>query len=634
MTDWNTILNPEQCEAAIADDGPLLVLAAAGTGKTRTLTHRVAYLIEQGVLAHEILLLTFTNRAAHEMLDRARELVGPAIGGLWSGTFHHVCNRFLRIHADQLGYKRDFVILDSNDSGSLIDRCIKGCVAKPSTFPKKAVVASLISRAQNQGVSISEVVDEAFLKDAECEVEDLVRIAQLYNERKQEGNFMDFDDLLINGVRLLETCAEVRERYTQQFRYVLVDEYQDTNALQSRLVDILASGHRNLMTVGDDFQCIYSWRGADFRNIMDFKTRWPEAKIVKLERNYRSVPGVLALANASIAQNTDQFEKTLRPTREGNAKPTLAYLQNGQEQAIAVVHLVQRAIVQGYAYKDVAVLYRSHFHAMELERLLAKFMIPYTLTSGVCLYEQVHIKDTIAFLRVCRGRPDLFSFTRLLELLPSCGPKTAEKIWNKCGEAFNPADPVSRQALIDAIPTKAKADWLIIDHIFEECYKEDDLPAGKAIKAFTKQWYNTYLRRAYDNAEDREQDLDELANQLRYGENVDAFLDEVALYTNTDRAEANADAINLSTVHQAKGLEWPVVAVLWLNEDMFPSPKAGEDVSEERRLFYVAVTRARDSLLLCTANMRQMPNGHTLYLKPSRFIRELPNGLLTRRYGL
>ncbi len=633
MTNWSHLLNPAQCEAVTAGDGPLLVLAAAGTGKTRTLTHRVAYLLENGISSHDVLLLTFTNRAAREMLDRAYDLVGPAVGGMWSGTFHHVCNRLLRIHGDRLGYNRSFVILDQNDATSLVDRCIKEIVTSPAKSLKKARVADLISRAKSQAVPISQIAPPEFLEETKLTEESLIAIYQRYHEYLMAQNMMDFDDLLINGVKLLESCPDVLARYSEQFKHVLVDEYQDTNALQSHLVDMLASKHRNIMAVGDDFQCIYSWRGADFRNIMDFKSRWPDARIIKLESNYRSQPPILTVANASILNNTDQFEKTLKPTREGGLKPILMNLRNGQEQTMAVLQFVQQKVNQGYQFKDIAVLYRSHFHAMELERALSRNHIPYQLTSGISLYEQAHIKDVIAFLRIGRGQTDYFSFSRLLSLLPGCGPKTIEKLWLKHGQYFNPTDTHSRMAFGEALPKKARDTWSKIDTLFGDDTNQPT-NAGLLIKSFNQAFYAAYLKAAYENADDRLLDLDELANQLRNEESVDSFLEEVALYSNLEKDDPNKDVITLSTVHQAKGLEWPAVAIIWLNDEMFPSPKVGPDISEERRLFYVAVTRARDYLLMCSANARYLPTGATLYLRQSQFIRELPKNLLSHKYGI
>ncbi len=641
MTDWASLLNPEQCAAVTAPDGPLLVLAAAGTGKTRTLTYRVAYLMEQGVPPHEILLLTFTNRAAREMLERAEALVGPAIATLWSGTFHHVCHRILRVHAERLGYSRNFVILDRDDAHSLLGKQLKAVVADTKHFPKKEVIASLIGKVANTQGNLREEVEAATFKEP-VDPEQVLEIARRYEAAKRETNAMDFDDLLTLTLQLLREHPDILARYAERFRYVLVDEYKDTNTVQSQLVDLLASHHRNLMAVGDDFQCIYSWRGADFRNIMDFPKRWPGCAIIKLERNYRSVPEVLATANVVIAGNPDQFQKTLLPTRDKAArKPLVAFLRDGQEQAQMVIRHIQRALQSGYEPQEIAVLYRSHFHVMELELALRRQQIDYTLTSGQGVFESAHAKDVIAYLRMCSGGVDLFAFTRAMALLPGVGEKTAERLWGRLGGSFDSSRETDRKQLLSLLPAKARPDWETIDALFGQYHAERlEENGSKAINRFLDAWYEAYLQRTYDNAEDRIADVAEMAALFHKGERVAEFLYDVALMTNLDAENAQAlkdsPGIHLSTVHQAKGLEWPIVIVLWCNEEMFPSAKAlseGTD-AEERRLFYVAVTRAKDDLL-CVPSARFIPgNSGTLYLRPSRFIKALPPELVSKRYGL
>lgn len=644
MTEWSKLLNPEQCAAVTASDGPLLVLAAAGTGKTRTLTYRVAYLMEQGVSPHEILLLTFTNRAAREMLDRAAQLVGPGIGTLWSGTFHHVCHRILRQHADRLGYSRSFVILDRDDALSLLNRCLKQVVADRRHFPKKEVIASLIGKVANTQGDLREEIEKTEFADP-VDPEQILEIARLYEQGKRDTNAMDFDDLLLLALQLFREHPDVLQRYASQFRYVLVDEYQDTNTIQAQLVDALASVHRNIMAVGDDFQCIYSWRGADFRNIMDFPNRWADCRMIKLERNYRSVPEVLDVANAVIRGNPEQFQKTLLPTRvETTVRPMVVYLRDAQEQSQMVLRQVARALSGGYQLSDIAILYRSHFHVMELELALRRQRINYVLTSGQGVFESAHAKDIIAYLRMCSGGSDLFSFTRMMSLLQGVGEKTAERIWNKLGGLFDSSQDTHRKQLLSALPKKAQADWQVIDTLLGEYHAENlEQNGNKAVTRFLDRWYDAYLQRTYDreNAQERAEDVAELASQLKAGASVAEFLCDVALMTNVDAESAQAmkdkPGLHLSTVHQAKGLEWPVVIVLWCDEEMFPSAKAlreGSD-SEERRLFYVAVTRAKDDLLLCVPSSRYIPsNGGTIYLRPSRFIKELPPALITKRYGM
>ncbi|MGN1326125.1 MAG: ATP-dependent helicase [Candidatus Spyradenecus sp.] len=642
MTDWASLLNPEQCAAVTAPDGPLLVLAAAGTGKTRTLTYRVAYLMENGVRPENILLLTFTNRAAREMLERAEQLVGPAIATLWSGTFHHVCHRILRVYADRLGYTRSFVILDREDSLSLINKAIKALVSNVKEFPKKDVMAALIGKVANtEGDLAAEAA--ALSLETGAAPEQIVAVAERYQADKRAANAMDFDDLLTNTLKLLRQAPEVLARYAERFRYILVDEYQDTNTIQSQIVDLLASHHRNLMAVGGDFQTIYTWRGADFRNIMDFPKRWAGCQIIKLERNYRSVPEILSVANEVIAGNPEQFQKTLLPTRPAaGVKPLLAFLRDASEQSQMVIRQVQRLLADGLAPTDIAILYRSHYHVMELETELRRLQIDYVLTSGQGFYDSAHVKDTVSFLRLCSGTADLFAFTRVMGLLPGVGPKTAEKLWTKLGERFDAAQPPDRQALLALMPKKARPDWELLDALLAR-YQEENLEfnGSKAVTLFQDAWYDRYLHRTYENAEERIEDLAALASQFGKNQSVGQFLYDVALMTNVDAESAQALAdrpgLHLSTVHQAKGLEWPAVIVLWCNEDLFPSARAVKEgnEAEERRLFYVAVTRAKRSLLLCTPSYRFNPRtGERLYLKPSRFVKSLPESLVSKRYGM
>jgi DNA helicase-2/ATP-dependent DNA helicase PcrA len=642
MTDYSTLLNPEQCAAATAEDGPLLVLAAAGTGKTRTLVYRVAHLIEKGVPAESLLLLTFTNRAAKEMLERAKAVAGPSVGHLWSGTFHHVCNRFLRRFADRLGYGNNFAILDQDDAVSVLNTCMKELGYVRKDFPKKEVIASLISSASNRMLSVQEYLD-ASSKALEASPSDIVRIAQRYQERKLIENMMDFDDMLVNGLRLLKEHEEVRNSYQQKFRHVLVDEYQDTNLLQAQMVDLLAAHHRNIMAVGDDMQCIYTWRGADFNNIREFSKRWPDSRIIKIEQNYRSTPDILRIANACAAKAPEAFKKTLRSTREPRNKPRVLILRDGDEQSRAIITLVQRYLDDGYSLSDMAILYRAHFHSIELQMALARTRLPYVITSGLGVFEQAHVKDVLAFLRVCENPRDYLAFTRLMGMLSGVGEKTVEALWAKLGGSFETRSPEMRAKLVGLLKPTARGQWQGVDRLFADYHSEGlNLRGTEAIERFCETFYTTYLHRAYENPEKREEDIHELALQVTKSQGgVAAFLQEVALLTNIDReyeklAANNEPTLHLSTVHQAKGLEWKVVFVIWVSEGMFPSSRSLEESGndeEERRLFYVAVTRAKDELILCAPGMRKMRDGGMFFCKPSPFIKEIPRENIRESYG-
>jgi DNA helicase-2/ATP-dependent DNA helicase PcrA len=643
MTDYSTLLNPEQCAAATADDGPLLVLAAAGTGKTRTLVYRVAHLIEKGVPADSLLLLTFTNRAAKEMLERAKAVAGPSVGHLWSGTFHHVCNRFLRSFADRLGYQNNFNILDQDDALSILNTCMKELGFARKDFPKKEIIASLISAASNRMLSVAEYLS-SYSGALEANPAEVVRIAMRYQERKLAENMMDFDDLLVNGLRLLNEQEDIRTYYQKKFRHVLVDEYQDTNLLQAQMVDVLAAHHRNVMAVGDDMQCIYTWRGADFSNIREFSVRWPDSRIIKIEQNYRSTPEILRVANICAAKAPEEFKKTLRSTRTARCKPRVLMLRDGDEQARSIVSMVHRYVEEGYSLSDMAILYRAHFHSIELQMALARTRLPYVITSGLGVFEQAHVKDVLAFLRICENPRDYLAFARLMGMLSGVGEKTVEVLWAKLGGSFETRSPEMRAKLNGLLKSVARGQWQEVDRLLADYHTEGlSLRGTEAVERFCDAFYTSYLHRAYENPEKREEDIHELALQVTKNKGgVNAFLQEVALLTNIDREyekmEANNEpTLHLSTVHQAKGLEWKVVFVIWVSEGMFPSSRSLEENGndeEERRLFYVAVTRAKDELNLCVPSMRKMRDGGVFFCKPSPFIKELPKECIRESYGI
>ena len=636
MTDFAKVLNPEQCAAATAPDGPMLVLAAAGTGKTRTLVHRVAYLVERGVPPERILLLTFTNRAAREMLERAETLV-PGMGGVWSGTFHHVCARFLRQYGSSLGYKPGFAILDEDDQKKIMGQCIKEHVKQVKDFLKKEFLLKLVSDAANAQRSLEKVVQGYQTKTA-LDAPLVLAVCRAYGEKKRELGAMDFDDLLVNGLRLLTENDRVREFLQEHFLHVLVDEYQDTNTIQSQFTDILAAKHRNIMVVGDDFQCIYTWRGAQFENIMNFPSRWDGCRIVKLERNYRSMAPILDVANCVMKDVQHQFEKTLRPFRTGAApKPRLYHVYDGRAQAEAILRLVGTMRQNGIAYKDVAILYRSHYTSIDIQMALTRNRVPFRITSGVGVFEQLHVKDVLAFLRLCVDPTSELSFLRLVELLPGVGETSARKYWRSLGGSFDATNPMARMDLDALMCTKGKEGWGKIAQAFARAPEhlaahEDRL----LIEDFTELFYADHLRKAFEmeDAESRLEDLGELMAQIATSPGgLKQFLDEVALMTNLDAKARDGlpeDHITLTTVHQAKGMEWPVVILPWLSDTIFPSARAVEEgnLAEERRLFYVAVTRARDRLYMCVPRAKKTADGGLFPIDASVFVREIPKDLV------
>ncbi|MEN8256039.1 MAG: ATP-dependent helicase, partial [Verrucomicrobiota bacterium] len=430
-------LNEEQLAAVTAPDGPALVVAAAGTGKTRTLIYRLAYLAtEKNVQPWEVLLLTFTNKAAKEMLSRAEALVQRRFNSGYSGTFHSFANRLLRSHADSIGFGKDFTILDADDAKKLMRACIDELDVEKKHFPKPEVLLSLFGVVSGRMGDLSAAVDERF-EYTEVDADQVLKAHARYQARKKDSNAMDFDDLLIHAHKLLAEHEKIRSFYQDEFKYVLVDEYQDTNAIQAELVHLLVKAHGNLMVVGDDFQSIYSWRGADFRNFLDFDKAYPEAKTFKLQINYRSTPEILDVANEVIAGNPEQFQKELQAVRENGAMPHLAKLRDGSMQARYVIGKAQELNRQGIPLSEICVLYRSHFHAMELQMELAREQMQYIVTSGVRFFEQAHVKDVCTVLRLLVNPSDELAFSRLVEMFPKVGKKTSHKIFRKLGGRVN-----------------------------------------------------------------------------------------------------------------------------------------------------------------------------------------------------
>ncbi|MGA2245300.1 MAG: ATP-dependent helicase [Verrucomicrobiota bacterium] len=692
--DYPRELNEQQLAAVTAPPGPALVIAGAGSGKTRTLTYRVAYLLEQGIPADRILLLTFTNKAAGEMMRRVSDLLGHELHTLWGGTFHSVGARILRLHADTLGYRRDFTILDRDDAKDLIKACLTDAKieVKGTHFPKLDVLNEIFSLAGNTHKSIEELLAGQFSHFSQFTAK-IAALGKAYRERKRATNGMDFDDLLVLWLKLLQDHAEVREHYQRRFQFILVDEYQDTNKLQGDLIDLLAARHHNVMVVGDDAQSIYAWRGANFANILDFPKRYPGAKVFKIETNYRSTPEILEVANAAIAANVNQFAKELAPARKSGLKPALVQCHDAGQQAAFIAQRALELRDEGTSLNQIAVLYRSHFHALELQLELTRQQIPFSITSGIRFFEQAHIKDATAYLKFVANPRDEVSFKRLAQLLPGVAAKGADKLWRnfsrefaatvkRDGEALqresvggsprengeagrtkaapsvqplNASTPAAAgsstnserrlqwpiasalQDSVAAVPKKAGLDWAqftaTISQLEADAVRQS--PA-KMLRLILDAGYQEYLQETYDNHERRLNDIQELAEfAFRFGD-VEEFLTQLALLTNVeaeDDPKDETERIRLSTIHQAKGLEFDVVFVIMLCDGLFPSARSSESENgdeEERRLFYVSITRARNELYLSYPMMRGGfgASGVDAYQSPSRFLAEIPSNLL------
>ena len=661
--DYARELNEQQLAAVTAEPGPSLVIAGAGSGKTRTLTYRVAYLLEQGIPADRILLLTFTNKAAKEMMRRVADLLGQELASLWGGTFHSIGNRILRQHANLLGYQRDFTIMDREDAKHLLTTCIgeSNIDVKATRFPKAEVLGDIFSLALNMQKPVADILHEHYDYFSEL-AEQIADMEKRYAARKLATNAMDFDDLLVLWLKLLREHQDVREHYQRRFQFILVDEYQDTNRLQSDLIDLLAARHRNVMVVGDDAQSIYAWRGANFQNILKFSDRYPGAKIYKIETNYRSTPEILNVANAAITANIHQFAKHLTPARKTGLKPGLVTCEDAAQQAAFVAQRVLELREEGVDMNKMAVLYRSHFHALELQLELTRRNIPFSITSGIRFFEQAHIKDVTAYLKLVTNPKDELAFKRLVQLLPGIGGKGADKIWKEYNSknlehsTSNPDNiehrtpnsehPIASALQTCAVPKKTAVAWAQFTATVAQMEANDVRGnASKMIRLAVEAGYEDYLKENYPNFQSRLEDLEQLAVFARQFETVEDFLTQLALLTNVeaeDDAAANRDdeQLKLSTIHQAKGLEFDVVFVIMLCDGLFPSARSletPEGEEEERRLMYVAITRARNELYLSYPLIRATGNMGDMMQQPSRFLSEIPKELIEewnlRTYG-
>lgn len=631
--DFKGNLNEQQFEVVTAAEGPCLVLAGAGSGKTRTLIYRLAYLLERGVPPENILLMTFTNKAAHEMRERTEMLLKYNPKGLWSGTFHHVGNRSLRMYAPELGFKRDFAILDQHDSRDLIKACMKksGLKAGEERFPKASVVHAIISLSVNTKAGIGDILDERypyFTKFAK----NIKDIQDLYESKKKRSSSMDYDDLLSKWKWLLENVPSARERFTKQFTYIMVDEYQDTNFLQADIVDMLGEKHRNILAVGDDAQSIYSFRGARVENILRFPKRYNDSRVFKLEVNYRSTPEILALANDSLENNVAQFKKKLKAVNPSVEMPALVEVRDPYAQAKFIAQRVLETREEGAELRDIVILFRAHYQSAELEMELVKRGIPYVVRGGIRFFEQAHIKDVLAYVRIVVNPMDEVAWMRTLTLCPGIGPGYAEKIYEAFRKSGRSLEDFIKGSVTGIVPIKAQKGYERFRRIMGSIAASagEGVPCDM-ISSVLESGYETHVLAAYENAKDRLDDIRELVNFAHDYDSVNDFLNDMTLResfrgeTAIGSAEDDEQLV-LSTIHQSKGLEWDTVMVIGLSEGQFPHPKAMgdlEEMEEERRLFYVAVTRAKKYLYLIHPITRYDHNMGMVVARRSRFLEEL-----------
>ena len=715
--DYSAELNPDQLEAVTSESRHALVLAGAGSGKTRTLTYRVAWLLERGIPPWRILLLTFTNKAAGEMLERIEDLTGIPRSQFWGGTFHSIGQRILRMNAQAAGIRPDFSILDADDADSLfasVCRQVAPHFVKGKNTPTPRVVFDALSYARNTMLPLADVIRSrlGWVEDAQ---EIVPKLLAEYTAAKRAQNACDYDDLLELFRNLLRDDPPSRERYHSRFRHILVDEFQDTNTLQSEIIRLLAGPETHVMAVGDDAQCIYTWRGADYENIVDFPQNFPGTQVHKIEINYRSTPEILDFSNSILESRREAagFSKRLRATRERGFKPALIPQPDAFSQARAVVSKIRTLVEdEGFSLSDIIVLYRAHFQAKELQIELTNLHVPFVITSGIQFFQQAHVRDFVAQLRFVQNNDDAVAFTRVLSLIEKIGPRTAERVLGAARKISNDKKIPLLVALLDAsvlkkIPDVARDDYgdfvLTLQNMAEalsgkelasvpapaplpekkpsvpashgelfeffatdgNAHKSDEkttaensVPAGndagtptpadapsvhatpaEIVRIGLDGWYGDFLKKIYPNWQQR---YDDLESMIGFAEKFDTLADllaQLALLntetTDKDMRERDGtnDSLRLSTIHQSKGLEFPVVFVIGCADGLFPLRRAIDDgdVDEERRLFYVACTRAKDRLYLLYPKIGSVRDPD--FLEVSRFISEADSATYRKLYG-
>ena len=641
--DWKKELNPQQLAVVEAPAKELLVLAGAGTGKTRTLIYRIAHLIDQGCPPEQIMLVTFTNRAAREMTSRIESLLGIEMRRCHAGTFHHVANRILRRYQDSIALGHNFTLLDSEDARSMVEASMTDVGISKLTsrrFPTAKLLASIISLANGSCSGIQEVIHLRFQRFNDV-VPMIEEAAQRYAKKKLDQNVCDFDDLLQMWLRLLiePQYTNIGEHLRGSFAHILVDEFQDVNSVQGRIIDEMAIQHRSLTCVGDDAQSIYSFRGADFRQINHFVDRHPEASVLPLTINYRSSPEILSLSNRSIAFNSNQYPKELQTLRKSRGLPVVIPLRDVFQQAEFIAQrILELHHDQNIALQDIAVLYRNHAHGLEIQIELTRRKIPFSVRSGLRFFEQAHIKDVLAFLRAHHNPQDMLAWHRLLRQWPGVGSQTSEQITGflqqhlteqssdtrtKTSELLRSQEPRVNTAARTALQRMAK--------LWDKLEKASDSNPGESIKLVLDHHYRDYSERNFPNANTRNEDISQLSTYAQGFTSTAEFLSELALIQGMTTASLDSSAIPddhlvLSTIHQAKGLEWNTVMLVNLVDGYFPmapSTKDPDQLEEERRLFYVAATRAKQQLYLCFPTMEEGKNGLSKMLRPSRFLGEI-----------
>ena len=630
-------LNDKQKEAVIETEGPCLVIAGAGSGKTKVLTHKIAYLIEEkNIKPWNILAITFTNKAANEMKERITNLIGEVANDMWIGTFHSICVKILRKFIDRVGYNSDFVIFDTSDQKTLIKQCIRSLNLDDKIYTDRGVIAE-ISNSKNEMLT---PMQYKLRTNNEIRKEKIAEIYEIYQRRLKENNALDFDDIINLTIQILTENQDVLEYYSEKFKYVLVDEYQDTNKAQFTLITLLSGRHGNITVVGDNDQGIYSFRGADITNILNFEKDFPGTKIIKLEQNYRSTKAILDAANAVIKHNEKKYEKNLWTEKEGGKRPEVAILDNEYEEANFIVEQINRLKREEYyKYSDFTVLYRTNAQSRSIEDIFRRENIPYKMIGGLKFYERKEIKDVIAYLRLIHNQADNLSLGRIInEPKRGIGQTSMEKI-----EAIAETNGISMYEVIKHAEQYGLNKVFInsrefINTIEDLSSKKDEMLISELTKeVLNKTGYMKALElESTAQAESRIENLNEFLTVAMEFEEENAenslaeFLESITLSSDIDGMEDKEDSVTLMTLHSAKGLEFPVVFLVGMEEGLFPSYRSiGEqrEIEEERRLCYVGITRAKEYLFLTCAKQRTI-FGSTSLNKISRFLEEIPKELL------
>ena len=628
--DYAAALNSQQLAAVTAGEGPSLVIAGAGSGKTRTLVYRVAYLIDSGVDPSNILLLTFTRKSAQEMLQRAGELIGARSERVCGGTFHSVANLLLRRYGRSIGVEPGFTILDRGDAEDLIAlvRSQLGLNEKDKRFPRKGTIMEMISKSENTLRSLEEIILDEFGHFAD-HIEDLSRLKTAYQSAKRQKQLLDYDDLLVMLRQLLLLDETARMTISRQFRYILVDEYQDTNRLQAEVVRKLAATHNNVMVVGDDSQSIYAFRGATFKNIMEFPQLFPGTQIYKLEENYRSTQPILNLANCIIDEAAEKYTKRLFTRKIDGPLPSLVEAAGENTQSRFIAQKILELREEGVPLSEVAVLFRSSFHSFDLEIELSRKGLPFIKRGGVKFIETAHVKDLLAHVRVIANPLDTVSWNRVLMLVEGVGPKKAHDLLAAIVKGGQPFD------VLRGVSGRSGQGLKNLANTLESLSGTDDRSPSEQVNHIYE-YYLPILKEQYDDYPKRTRDLDHLHTIAEGYPGVNEFLADLALEppdgsaSGVDAPDRDDERLVLSTIHSAKGLEWQAVFVIWIVDGRFPSVYsfvADEDLEEERRLFYVSVTRAKRHLFLTyPINVYDKSSG-MLLSKPSRFLDHVSSDL-------